>query len=97
MNLQQTVSVIVGQNVSEEDAMAYARDNFGVLAAFLRRPDREELKDLKEERNRIQCRLDKTENLLLSVNQYGRLKNGVFTYTNTKGVEFCNKMSELFL
>ena len=43
MNLQQTISKITGLTVSEEDAMCYARDNFGVLASYLRNDKKKEL------------------------------------------------------
>ena len=53
MTLQQTVSKITGLAVSKEDAMAYARDNFGILAAFLRKEDKETVKILEEGLNTI--------------------------------------------
>ncbi len=36
MNLQQTVSTIQGQAVTEEEAKEFALNQFGVLSAFIR-------------------------------------------------------------
>lgn len=35
--------------------------------------------------------------IILSVSQYGKLKDGKFTYINNNGNEFVNKISNLFL
>jgi len=47
MNLQQTISKITGLTVSEEDVMTYARDNFGVLASYLRQESKQKIKGLE--------------------------------------------------
>lgn len=64
MKLQQTISKLTGLTVSEEDAMCYARDNFGVLATYLRQEDKSRIKELEEQLNKtafdLQCQA--TEN-----------------------------------
>jgi len=42
MTLLQTVKDITKQNPTEEEAMCYARDNFGILAAYIKDPKRRE-------------------------------------------------------
>lgn len=37
------------------------------------------------------------EEIVLSVNQYGKLKDNKFTYVNSNGNEFVNKLSNMFL
>lgn len=56
--------------------------------------------DILEQKNSRIKELE-TENknaldLLTDIKQYGRLKNGVFIYTNTDGENFVNKLAEAF-
>jgi hypothetical protein len=37
MNLQQTVSKILGKEVTTEEAKQFANDQFGILATYLRK------------------------------------------------------------
>lgn len=37
MNLQQTASKILGKEVTIEEAMQFANDQFGILATYLRK------------------------------------------------------------
>lgn len=59
MNLQQTISELLKHSVTEEEAMAYARDNFGVLAALIRLEDRQEIASLKEVNKTLEGALNK--------------------------------------
>lgn len=48
MTLQQTVSKIAERNVTQEEAMAFANENFGILTAFIISEVRKELENTNE-------------------------------------------------
>lgn len=69
MNLQQTISKITGLTVSEEDAMCYARDNFGVLAAYLKDGKKIELDNAYKNISLLMDTLEKCESRIEELKQ----------------------------
>lgn len=86
MNLQQTVTKITGKDVTEDEAMAFARDNFGILTAYVKAELSAENKDLKEqleiaelERERIEQENENFDGLLSSALMYVPESNELHT------------------
>lgn len=57
MNLQDTVSVILKKEVTEEEAKRFANDQFGVLAAYLKEDLKQENEKLKKSLKEVRADL----------------------------------------